>query len=307
MPKVTVLCITYNHEEFIRKTLEGFVMQKTGFDFEVLVSDDASSDNTQSIISEFAKKYPDIIKPILRKENVGAEENFLAIADSVKSEYVAICEGDDYWTDSLKLQRQVDFLDSHPDYSICFHPVKVVYTDASQSDEIYPFVINDNEIKMFTIEHLLAVNFIQTNSVLYRWRFGKGESIKEVCPKNILPGDYYIHLLHAQKGKIAMISGAMAIYHRHSSGLWCGSLTNPEALHLRHGIKELNFYLNVEKTFSEYHLIKGHQFTAGFARGLFEIYLINQKFLELKQVIEMCPDLFTADLNIAQQALATVK
>ncbi len=123
---VTIRCITYNHEPYIRQCLEGFVMQRTNFRFEAIVHDDASTDGTAAIIREYAEKYPDIIKPIYETENQYSKHDgsLRRIMDAhMHGKYIAICEGDDYWTDPLKLQKQVDFLEANPEYAL-------VYTDA---------------------------------------------------------------------------------------------------------------------------------------------------------------------------------
>lgn len=111
---VTIRCITYNHEPYIRQCLEGFIMQKTNFRFEAIVHDDASTDGTANIIREYAEKYPDIIKPIFETENQyskldGSIQRIMS--EHIHGKYVAMCEGDDYWIDPLKLQKQVDFLE----------------------------------------------------------------------------------------------------------------------------------------------------------------------------------------------------
>ena len=131
-PTVTVWCLTYNQKEFIKDALEGFVMQKTSFPFEVIVHDDASTDGTTDIVNEYAKKYPEIIKPMIETENQwqkGGLKHIIGIMNEKhrRGKYIAFCEGDDYWTDPLKLQRQVDFLESHSDYSMCFHSAKKKY------------------------------------------------------------------------------------------------------------------------------------------------------------------------------------
>lgn len=131
-PKVTVWCLTYNQKEYIRDALDGFVMQETNFSYEVIVHDDASTDGTTDIVKEYAEKYPDIIKPIVEKENQwqkGGLKHIIAIMNERfrRGHYISFCEGDDYWTDSQKLQKQVDFLDCHPDYSMCFHSAKKKY------------------------------------------------------------------------------------------------------------------------------------------------------------------------------------
>lgn len=135
-PIVTVWCLAYNQKDFIRDALEGFVMQKTTFPFEVIVHDDASTDGTTAIVQEYARRYPDIIKPVIETENQWQKGGLKHIINVMNEnyrngKYIAFCEGDDYWTDSNKLQRQVDFLDNNPDYSMCFHSAKKKYeTDA---------------------------------------------------------------------------------------------------------------------------------------------------------------------------------
>ena len=131
-PTVTVWCLTYNQKEFIKDALDGFVMQKTSFPFEVIVHDDASTDGTTDIVNEYAKKYPEIIKPMIETENQwqkGGLKHIISIMNEKhrRGKYIAFCEGDDYWTDPLKLQRQVVFLESHSDYSMCFHSAKKKY------------------------------------------------------------------------------------------------------------------------------------------------------------------------------------
>ncbi len=123
-PLVSIRCLVYNHEPFLRDCLEGFVMQQTNFPFEAIVHDDASTDHSADIIREYAAKYPHIIKPLCEKENQYSKKDgslrcALDEAMSPSSKYVAYCEGDDYWTDPQKLQKQVDFMESHPEYSMC--------------------------------------------------------------------------------------------------------------------------------------------------------------------------------------------
>lgn len=131
-PTVVVWCLAYNQQAFIRDALEGFVMQQTDFPFEVVVHDDASTDGTTDIIMEYARKYPDLITPMIETENQWKHGGLKHIVDIMnehhrRGKYIAFCEGDDFWTDSQKLQRQVDFLDAHPDYSMCFHCAKKQY------------------------------------------------------------------------------------------------------------------------------------------------------------------------------------
>ncbi|MEL7559446.1 glycosyltransferase family 2 protein [Stutzerimonas chloritidismutans] len=122
-PLLSIVCLTYNHADFIRETLEGFLRQKTDFPFEVIVHDDASTDNTAAIIREYAARYPSVIKPIYQRENqyrLGVPFSTRLFAQA-SGRYIAYCEGDDYWTDPRKLQLQVDFLEKHRDYVMTYH------------------------------------------------------------------------------------------------------------------------------------------------------------------------------------------
>lgn len=128
-PLVSIICITYNHEPYIRQCLDGFMMQKTNFPFEVLIHDDASTDKTADIIREYKARYPDVIKPIYQTENQyskGVKIGLTYLYPNAKGKYIAECEGDDYWTDPLKLQKQVDFLENNQSYALCCHQYVIV-------------------------------------------------------------------------------------------------------------------------------------------------------------------------------------
>ena len=129
-PIVSICCITFNHARYIRACLDGFIMQKTNFSFEVLINDDCSTDGTIDILKEYSERYPNIIKPIFHDENQYSKgiRRILAtfVYPKVKGKYVALCEGDDYWTDPLKLQKEVDFLESNPDYGLVYTGAKVL-------------------------------------------------------------------------------------------------------------------------------------------------------------------------------------
>ena len=169
---VSIQCLTYNHAPYIRQCLDGFVMQKTNFRFEAIVHDDASTDKSAEIIREYAENYPDIIKPIYETENQyskgdGSLDRIMREAISPSSKYIAICEGDDYWIDSLKLQKQVDYMESHPECGL-------VYSDYSEyvqnSHTLTENMIKSGrrpQIKSFE-EHLCKAAYIAPPSWLYR-------------------------------------------------------------------------------------------------------------------------------------------
>lgn len=130
-PLVSICCITYNHEKYIQQCLEGFLIQKTTFPFEILIHDDASTDRTADIIREYETKYPDIIKPIYQTENQYSKGVFISATynwSRAKGKYIALCEGDDYWIDPMKLQKQVDFLEAHPECGLVHTELDHYYT-----------------------------------------------------------------------------------------------------------------------------------------------------------------------------------
>lgn len=225
-PKVSIICITYNHGSFIERTLEGFVSQKTHFAFEAIVADDFSNDDSRSIIAQYAEKYPEIIKPIFREKNIGSLPNYVDALSRAEGEYLAICDGDDYWIDEFKLQKQVDFLDQNLDCSMCCHPFLQTYIDKSVKDKVItPWDFVSSNVKQrgyLTINDLFPVNPIGSLTVMYRW------SLRNKIPdwmKNYHIGDLVLHLLHADKGKIGVIDDVMAVYQRHVNGIWFGNET----------------------------------------------------------------------------------
>ena len=235
--KVSVLCITYNHEKYIRQCLDSILSQQTNFEYEVIIHDDASTDNTVNIINEYRSK-DSRVKLIAQTKNQyqqGVRGMFMKfLLPLVKSKYIAICEGDDYFNDNLKLQRQADFLDAHPDHSICFHPVNVV-TENSTHKRVFPSM---NQVeKGINFETLLKCNFIQTNSVMYR-RIGYAE----LSQANFMPSDWYLHIYHARVGKIGFLEKAMASYRRHSAGVW--SFDNDE--HKLRTVGDMHMLMYVE-------------------------------------------------------------
>jgi len=133
--KLSICIITYNHEKFIVQALEGALKQKCNFSYEMVIGEDCSTDNTLAICKDFAQRYPDKIRLFHREQNMGMMNNLVATIDACKGGYIALLEGDDYWTDENKLMRQVEFLDAHKEYSICSHNVKIAYGNEESEDE----------------------------------------------------------------------------------------------------------------------------------------------------------------------------
>lgn len=244
-PKVSILCTTFNHEKFIRQALDSFLMQKTNFDFEVLIYDDASTDKTVEIIKEFKQKNPKMFRVFYQKENQyskgvrGIMTKFLL--PFAEGDYVAPCEGDDYFSDENKLQKQVDFLDKNSDCSMCFHRTRWFFANNEEPDSVYPDITNGTE---FTIKRLLKENFMNTNAVMYR-----RQNYSEISKKDIMPGDWYLHLFHAQFGKIGFIDKIMATYRRHNRGIWYNAYHDQDKLLIEQGIYFLAFYFELAKIY----------------------------------------------------------
>ncbi|OBF18368.1 sugar transferase [Mycobacterium kubicae] len=226
-PKVSVVTTTHNQEAYVRKTFDSIVAQQTDFRIEVIVADDASTDATPSIIYDYTNRYPGLFRPILRPQNLGLNKNLTGALSTARGEYIALCEGDDYWIDPLKLSKQVAYLDRHPEVAVSFHPVQVVWEDGSAKDSKFPPVhIRGN----MSVEALILINFIQTNSVVYR-RLDRYDDI----PPDVMPLDWYLHVRHAAHGGIAMLPETMSVYRRHAQGMWHNQVVDPNKFWLSQG------------------------------------------------------------------------
>ena len=212
IPVVSIIMVTYNHEQFISEAIEGCLMQKTDFPVELVVADDASSDGTQTIIGQYANNYPGFVKPILRSINIGANPNWLDAVNKCQGRYIAICEGDDYWTDPHKLQKQVDFMDQNSDYSFCFHNVDVLLMD-NEVKFAEPFTtLPDNPV---TFRDVVTGNFIPTASVIFRNMI---DSFPEWF-SHVSSGDRALFGLLALRGNGYYIPDKMAVYRKHLAGM----------------------------------------------------------------------------------------
>lgn len=225
---VSVICNTYNHGKYIRDALEGFVSQKTNFDFEVLIHDDASTDGTADIIREYEEKYPDIIKPIYQTENQyskGVKVSRTYQVTRVTGKYVAFCEGDDYWTDPLKLQKQFNFLENHPDYSMCV--CSTVWLDmktGKKENKCRTDIDKDISMEEIILEKKGRV-------FQYATFFLKSGIYCSVPDWFALfkVGDLPLALHAANSGRIRMLADEMAVYRYNSEGSWTSRVQNIES------------------------------------------------------------------------------
>ena len=220
-PLVSICSITYNHAPYIRQCLDGFLMQKTKFRYEIIIHDDASTDGTTEIIKEYAEKHPDLITPIFQKENQyskGIRGMFPRFCfPHAKGKYIALCEGDDYWTDPLKLQKQVDFLESHPDYVMCSSKYQILEENIAKiTSSWYDEKCQDVAYSLDTLIHggwyfhPLTVVFRSSELNLQEYiRYPYG-----------MVAVMFFHIL--KKGNGMMLPEEMAVYRIHEGGVWSG-------------------------------------------------------------------------------------
>lgn len=233
IPIVSISCITYNHENFIRDAIEGFLMQRTTFPVEILIHDDASTDKTAEIVREYEQKFPQLIKPIYQTENQYSKGIGVSVTYQYPracGKYIALCEGDDYWTDPLKLQKQVDFLEANPEYGLVHTGVKVLNQTTGK-------IINKAKgDKRNSFNDFLIKNRIATLTVLFRKELAF-QYMEEVKPEthNWKMGDYPMWLWFAYNSKIKLLPECTAVRR-----LALGSASNQ-----KNKYKQINFFNSV--------------------------------------------------------------
>jgi glycosyltransferase involved in cell wall biosynthesis len=289
-PIVSIVCFAYNHENFIRIALQGFVMQRTNFPIEIIVHDDTSTDDTKKIIKEFENNYPEIIKPIYQTENQASKERGRVTRicfEAAQGKYIALCEGDDYWIDPLKLQKQVDFLEGNADFSICGSLAKRIHEDLQSQDDV------EGEAGVFDQKDLAQRNFIPTASALI-----KREHIVNLpswftdCPI----GDWPLFLLCANHGKIKMFNEHMVVRRLHTGGIWganinnTNSITNVLALFKLFGVIKNKFNQEVNNLLNINYIKQ--------VKKLIEFNLKNDDFKHISSYLQLC---FKKEKDLTQE------
>ena len=214
-PKVSVCMISFNHALLIRNALDSILMQQAHFDFEIVIGDDCSNDGTSDVVRTYQQRWPDKIRALLWDRNLGMGKNFNETLRACKGDYIAILEGDDYWTDPSKLQLQADYLDKHPECALCHHTVEhVAWPGGTFIKEYPPARYRSDRLP----ERELAVfNFVQTCSVMFRrkWMPSLDEEFEA-----LKLGDWPLFVLLGQRGWIGYIDRIMARYRVHENNSW---------------------------------------------------------------------------------------
>lgn len=254
-PKASVLMITYNHQEFIAQAIESALMQITDFDYEIVIGEDCSTDRTREIVREYAEKYPDKIRASFHPHNLGphrfglgGKNNLVATYKACRGQYLAFLDGDDYWTDRTKLQRQVEFMDNHPECTFCCHPVRISYSDGR--NQHWRSVVGISPKEVMSIEDLLTCTEtieLPTPSMMIR------AGILGEFPSwfaEVQRGDTALHFLLADKGKVGFMRECMAVHRKHGQGASRLFDTDPEYCDENF----LNLYLYLDRHFeNKYH------------------------------------------------------
>lgn len=217
---VSICCLTYNHELYIRQCLDGFLSQQTDFAFEILIHDDASTDRTSLILKEYEKKYPDLIKVIYQSENQYSKGVNIHLAYNlprVKGKYIAFCEGDDYWTKPYKLQKQIEFLETHPNYSLCCHHAQLLLQKTLEIKYLPLPAKIKNESFSFSLNDWIELGwFFTTASIVFR------KDCINTHFLNRFPDCKDAHVFYwlLKKGNGYFMKEDMSVYRRHDGGVW---------------------------------------------------------------------------------------
>ena len=226
-PTVSVCCITYNHERFLAQAIESVLMQKTDFDVELVIGEDCSTDATRAIAKDYEQRYPGRIRVITPSNNLGIMPNLMATMAACCGEYLALLEGDDYWTDATKLQRQVDALRANEDCALCFHDAEIFYDTGSEPALIFsqhvaahvlPPLADEGASRRFTQLDLARAGWIiPTASLLFR-----ASSLPRPLPvwfAGVYSGDYTLHLLSTCWGPALYLPRLMSRYRMHDQSV----------------------------------------------------------------------------------------
>lgn len=265
-PLLSVCLITYNHENYIRQAIEGVLMQKVDFDWELIIAEDCSTDKTRDIILEYKEKHPDFIKLILQEKNVGAAQNWMDLIITPKSKYIAYFEGDDYWTDPLKLQKQVDFLEENHDYVLCHSDVNLI--------DIYGKLSDNHSSKLWNykydrLDYRFSIFYPIAHSCTAVFR---NIDISDSLQINITSGDWMLWILLTLKGDAKFMNEKLAVYR---TGV---GVSNHIIWHKNFGcrslflLNQLSLHISIKKN---YWLLRGAiYFSLIYMSRMLDVYLI---------------------------------
>lgn len=277
-PMVSIVCITYNHEPYIEKTILGFIKQECEFDYEIIIHDDASTDNTAEIVKKYEREYSNLIRGIYQTENQhskGIRTLEIALKEA-QGKYVALCEGDDYWNDSRKLAIQVDFLENNPAYSACVHSGYLAYEDGTIKRKMFRAFSTEKDV---STEEILEKWLFPTASIVYR---RKCRPVYDLGYGPNLPyGDFALMVYLSCKGNIHYFDRPMCVYRTMSKSSISLQRIRNKGLAQRRDERFIALLNAIDKTLNfEYHaIIEKH-----IKQREFDAYLSSNNWLKMKQI-----------------------
>lgn len=284
-PLVSIICPTYNHENYIEQAIDSFLMQETNFPFEVIIHDDASTDNTVNKIKAYTEKFPHIIKTILQEENQysqGGQKVFSFLIEKAKGKYHALCEGDDYWIDSKKLQTQIDLMQQYPQCYMCFHPAEKRFENDTDG-KLYAYQADENKIFSTSDIILGGGGFCPSASLIYH------KEVVSHLPKFFSQapvGDYFLQILGSLNGGALYINKVMSVYRQGVAVSWQSSMQNID--------RRRDFYQKMIKSLDDLDVYCHHRYYNEIAheksKQMYDMavfYLYNNMFKEFEKHMEL--------------------
>ena len=248
-PLVSICCITYNHENYIKEALDSLLMQKTNFSFEIIVRDDSSTDKTANIISKYVEKFPNIIKPIFENENTFSKgiNPMPPVLKKSRGKYIALCEGDDYWISEHKLQSQIDLLERNENISLVFQNAQIREFD--ENEKLIDVRKHHSSITegIVTVKQILENKIIPTSSVVFRDI--KVENFIETTSSKYPVGDTALFMYFAKFGDIYYMDEETSVYRLQSRGMVKSQLST-----ISKNLEFIPYYKDLKKEFSEFEL-----------------------------------------------------
>ena len=282
---VSICCITYNHADFIRDCIEGFLMQKTNFKFEIIINDDCSTDGTTEILKEYAERYPDIVIPVFHEENqfsIGVRGMFVRfVYPRAEGKYIAVCEGDDYWTDPLKLQRQVDLLEDNSKLSGCFHSCIINYVNTNERKHISYNLKKCIDFKTY----LDKKYFITMSSLVFR------KDVLNLMPPyatELFAGDFVLKYLILVSGNLGYINNPMSVYRKGVRASWSKRKITEATVNKEYfdNLRVL-FYID-ELTSFKHHAEINRSLNRQYASFLLKSVKFNSFFSNISNLLRFC-------------------
>lgn len=295
-PLISVLMLTYNHAPYIREAIESVLSQETQYSFELIIADDASTDGTREIIQEYAQKDSRIVLS-LQTVNSKVSKNLIEACGYIRGKYLALCEGDDYWLDTQKLEKQVNFLENNPDFTVATHKVLLKF-EGSSEDNPPQYIYKDCNAHeeriqqgIFYADEALANYYFQTGSLVLRWLFPDG--FPAWVEKRMF-FDHFMFMLHAVQGRIKYFDEAMSVWRRHEGGYSWLQIKDKGLFFQKEGANWIALYRHMDEYFCKRFTWQIRERILLALRAMVQNCLDTQNYSLLKNIIDENKDIFSS-------------